>query len=68
MDKNNDLTSLIADLLKEYSVLKMLEDELIELIANTDEEKLMDKFLDWQCKRNDCNESFKAILKRSNDI
>lgn len=43
---------------KEVANLISLEDSLIKLISETDNEKLMDKFSEWQSQRNVCNKGF----------
>jgi len=43
---------------KEVEILNALEDQLIKLIAGTDNSDLMDKFSEWQTQRAVCNESW----------
>lgn len=43
---------------QEVAKLELLAQELIEMIADTGNDKLMDKFLDWQAQRSKCNESW----------
>jgi len=43
--------------------LKVVEDKLIHLIAETNNTNLMDTFLDWQNKRSLCNESYIEMLE-----
>ena len=38
--------------------LQKLETELIDLIVESDNENLKDKFLEWQKQRTTCNESY----------
>lgn len=40
---------------KEQNKLAILENELIELISKTGDQKLMYKFLKWKHQRNVCN-------------
>lgn len=42
---------------------RKLEDELIILIAKTDDEKLHEVFLEWQEIRNELNENTEAFWK-----
>ncbi len=42
---------------------RKLEDELIVLIAKTDDEKLHEVFLEWQEIRNELNENTEAFWK-----
>lgn len=46
----------------EVDQLKKLEQELIELIAQTDNGPLITKFLKWQEQRNKCNQGFNDII------
>jgi len=43
--------------------LNELESELINLISKTENDELMNKFLDWQNQRLRCNETFAATIK-----
>jgi hypothetical protein len=43
--------------------LNKLESELINLISKTENDELMNKFLDWQNQRLRCNETFAATIK-----
>jgi hypothetical protein len=43
--------------------LKKLESELVRMIAETNNDVLIDKFLDWQNQRIRCNETYVAALK-----
>ena len=47
----------------EVKKLTEMELELVELISNTNNDELMDKFADWQGQRNVCNEGFNIVLK-----
>ena len=47
---------------KEVAKLKRLELELIDLIAKSENEVLMNKFLEWQKQRNECNASCNTII------
>ena len=42
--------------------LKKIEKELIKMISETNNHELMDKFLDWQNQRLECNSSYLATL------
>lgn len=42
---------------------KKLEMELIEMIADTGDAALMDKFTEWQQQRNKCNDSYNSWLE-----
>ena len=46
----------------EVAKLRVLEQELIELIADTGSSDLMDKFLEWQNQRNKLNKAFIVAL------
>ena len=47
--------------------LKQIESELIGLISEIENEKLMEKFLDWQNQRNRCNETYIATISKLAD-
>lgn len=42
----------------EVDKLNSIEKELTRMIAQTNNEQLMDKFLDWQNKRTECNKLY----------
>jgi hypothetical protein len=44
--------------------LYSLEKELIDLIAEVEDEKLMNKFIEWSDQRSLCNESFINIFDK----
>ena len=48
---------------KHVETLNKLESELINLISETGNDELMNKFLEWQNKRIICNETFVATMK-----
>jgi len=39
-----------------------LESDLVQMIASTDDEVLMKKFLDWQTQRNVCNVGYIDVI------
>lgn len=43
--------------------LEKIESELVKMIAETNNDALMEKFLDWQNQRTRCNEAYVATLK-----
>ncbi len=43
--------------------LEKIESEFIKMIAETNNDALMEKFLDWQNQRVMCNEAYVATLK-----
>lgn len=47
---------------EEIAKLRVLEQELIELIADVGSSDLMDKFLEWQDQRNKLNKAFIVAL------
>ena len=49
---------------KHVETLNKLEIELINLISETGNDELMNKFLEWQNQRIICNETFVATMKR----
>jgi len=42
---------------REVRKLELLENDLVHLVSDTNDQNLMDKFLEWQDQRNKCNES-----------
>lgn len=48
--------------------LEKIESEFIKMIAETNNDALMEKFLDWQDQRVMCNEAFFATLKVMADL
>ena len=48
--------------------LDKIESELVKMIAETNNDDLMEKLLDWQNQRMRCNESYVATLKVMSDI
>ena len=42
--------------------LEKIESEFIKMIAETNNDALMEKFLDWQNQRMRCNEAYVATL------
>jgi hypothetical protein len=44
--------------------LSKIEAELVEMISNTGNEKLMEKFIDWQNQRTRCNETYIATISK----
>jgi hypothetical protein len=51
---------------EEVKKLKKIESKLIQLVANSNNDILMDKFLEWQTQRTICNEGFCKIILNSN--
>lgn len=47
--------------------LEKIESEFIKMIAETNNDALMEKFLDWQNQRVMCNEAYFATLKVMDD-
>lgn len=47
---------------KQVEELHRLENELIALVAATNDEALMNKLIEWQEKRNSCNETYSNWL------
>lgn len=43
--------------------LEKIESELVNMIAKTNNDDLMEKFLDWQNQRIRCNEAYVATIK-----
>lgn len=52
---------------KQVEKLKELEVELIEMIAATENETLMDKFIEWQNQREICNKGFFEFINNLGD-
>jgi uncharacterized protein YrzB (UPF0473 family) len=49
---------------KRVDELNAIESDLIKLIAETGNEELMNKFLDWQNAKIRCNETFVATISK----
>jgi hypothetical protein len=61
---NEKLIQAKVDIHRErMNQLSKIELELIDMISKTGDEKLMDKFLDWQNQRTLCNLAYAATLK-----
>lgn len=48
---------------KEVEILAKIEVELGEMIVETEDLDLMEKFLEWQTQREICNEGFHEFVK-----
>lgn len=48
---------------KQVKELEKIESELIKMITETNNDALIEKFLDWQNQRIRCNEAYVATLK-----
>ncbi len=59
------MTKLELQHKEEVAELNKLEQLLIELIANAGNERLRDKFLEWQKQRNVCNSIYNELLEES---
>jgi hypothetical protein len=49
---------------KQVERLKQIESELIGLISEIENDKLMGKFLDWQNQRSRCNATYIATISK----
>jgi len=49
---------------KQVKSLSKIESELVEIISNTGNDALMEKFIDWQNQRMRCNETYIATISK----
>jgi len=49
---------------KQVESLSKIESELVEIISNTGNDALMEKFIDWQNQRMRCNETYIATISK----
>lgn len=49
---------------KQVESLSKIESELVEMISNTGNDTLMEKFIDWQNQRIRCNETYIATISK----
>jgi serine kinase of HPr protein (carbohydrate metabolism regulator) len=57
-----DNIKLSSEHTNQIKLLGKLESDLIKMISETNNELLMDKFLDWQNQRTLCNETFAKLV------
>ena len=61
MDKNL-VDRKVAIHKQQTETLKQLESELVKMIADTNNDELQGKFIDWMNQRTRCNETYLATL------